>query len=191
MFLNEPDSVEAREYLDKEKTATGYVMNLDRAWAWRPDVAEAFGTLRKQLTDGSTLSPRERAILVCAQARALGDSYCAMAWGTRLAELIDATSAADVLRGLDTPDLSPREAALRRWADQVVRAPADVQAADVEALRFVGLNDREIFEATVFVAFRIAFSTVNDAVGAQPDRQLVAAAPDEVRTAITYGRSQA
>ena len=81
-----------------------------------------------------------------------------MAWGTRLAELIDAKSGADVLRGLDAPDLSPREAALRRWADQVVRAPADVQAADVEALRFVGLNDREIFEATVFVAFRIAFS---------------------------------
>lgn len=68
--------------------------------------AEAFGTLRKQLTDGSTLSPRERAILVCAQARALGDSYCAMAWGTRLAELIDAKSGADVLRGLDAPDLS-------------------------------------------------------------------------------------
>ena len=38
-----------------------------RSWllSHRSD-AEAFGTLRKQLTDGSTLSPRERAILVCA-----------------------------------------------------------------------------------------------------------------------------
>jgi uncharacterized peroxidase-related enzyme len=191
MFLNEPSSVEAHEYLDREKAAMGYVMDLERGWAWRPDVAEAFRALRKQLADGSTLSPSERAVLVCAQARALGDSCCATAWGTRLAELTNATTAADVLRGLDAPALSPREAALRRWADQVVRAPNDVQAADIEVLRSVGLTDGEIFEATAFIAFRLAFSTVNDALGARPDGQLVEAAPSEVRTAITYGRPQA
>ena len=69
MFLHEPNSVEAREYLDKEKSATGFVMDLERGWAWRPDVAEAFANLRKQLSDGSTLSLRERAVLVCAKRR--------------------------------------------------------------------------------------------------------------------------
>ena len=43
----------------------------------------------------------------------------------------------------------------------------------------------EIFEATAFVAFRLAFSTVNDALGAQPDWQLVAAAPQRVRAAVS------
>ena len=51
-----------------------------------------------------------------------------------------------------------------------------------------GLADREIFEATAYVAFRLAFSTVNDALGAQPDEELVAEAPPEVRAAVTYGR---
>ena len=191
MFLHEPNSVEAREYLDKEKSATGYVMDLDRGWAWRPDVADAFANLRKQLLDGSSLSLRERAVLVCAQAHALGDSYCATVWGARLAELAGAAAAGDVLRGDEPSVLSAREAALRRWAAQVVRAPNEIQGPDIDALRSVGLAEREIFEATAFVAFRLAFATVNDALGAKPDAQLVAAAPPEVRTAITYGRPQA
>lgn len=191
MFLNEPTSVEAREYLEKEKTSSGFVMNLERGWAWRPDVAKAFASLRKQLSDESTLSLRERAVLVCAQAQALGDSYCATAWGTRLAELTSTGTAADVLRGDEAAALSAREAALRRWAARVVRAPNEIQVADIDALRSAGLTEREIFEATAFVAFRLAFSTVNDALGARPDAQLIAAAPHEVRAAITYGRPQA
>jgi hypothetical protein len=55
-------------------------------------------------------------------------------------------------------------------------------------LRAAGLSDREIFEATVYVAFRLAFSTVNDALGARPDQRLVASAPPEVRAAVAYGR---
>jgi len=55
-------------------------------------------------------------------------------------------------------------------------------------LREVGLGDREIFEATSFIAFRLAFSTVNDALGAAPDKQLVDEAPELVRAAVSYGR---
>jgi len=191
MFLHEPSSVEASECLDKERSATGFVMDLERGWVWRPDVAEAFANLRKQLSEASTLSLRERAVLVCAQAHARGDSYCATAWGARLAELAGAATAADVLRGDGPSALPAREAALRRWADLVARDPNEIQGADVDALRSVGLTEQEIFEATAFVAFRLALSTVNDALGAQPDAQLIAAAPPEVRTAITYSRPQA
>ena len=62
-------------------------------------------------------------------------------------------------------------------------------AADIDELRKVGLSEREIFEATLFVAFRQAFSTVNDALGVTPDRQLVEKVPAEVRAAVTYGRA--
>jgi uncharacterized peroxidase-related enzyme len=188
MFLNEATSEEAREYLEKEREASGFVMNLVRGWAWRPDVAEAFADLRAQLSAKTTLSMRERAVMVCAAAGASGDSYCSLAWGSKLAELTSAPTAADVLRGRDAPDLSPREAALRHWADQVARDANAIQAADVEALRTAGLTDREIFEATAFVAFRMAFSTVNDALGARPDKKLAVKAPKEVRDAVTYGR---
>ena len=39
-----------------------------------------------------------------------------------------------------------------------------------------------------FAALRIAFSTVNDALGTAPDRQLGVEVPAEVRDAVTFGR---
>jgi hypothetical protein len=38
------------------------------------------------------------------------------------------------------------------------------------------------------VALRIAFSTVNDALGAQPDAGMHATVPPDVRDAVTFGR---
>ena len=142
--------------------------------------------MRKQLTDGSTSTPREIALLVCVSVRALGD--CSIAWGSNLAALANPSVAAKVLRALDAPGLTTREAALRRWIDQVVAGPNGTGAAQVDALRAAGFSEREVFEATVYVAFRVAFATVNDAFGARPDAQLLAAAPPEVRAAVTYGR---
>jgi uncharacterized peroxidase-related enzyme len=191
MFLDEPDTVDAAAYLENERDSTGYVMNLERAWAWRPDVAHAFGAVRRQLVDRSTLTRREVALLVCTTARVLGDSYCSLAWGTKLAGMRGAAAVAEVLQGMDPATSTAREIALRRWAEQVVRDPNGTRANQVEALRSAGLSDREIFEATVHVAFRLAFSAVNDALGALPDRELIAAAPSEVREAVTYGRQAA
>jgi len=188
MFLNEPTTSEAAAYLERDRATTGYVMNFRRAWAWRPDVAEAFVALRKQLTDQSGLAPREIALLVCTTARVLGDSYCSLAWGSKFAELAGPALAAEVLRGADADSLSIREQALKLWAEQVVRDPNAATVQQIDKLRTAGLNDREIFEATVHVALRLAFSTVNDALGARPDHELVASAPPEVRAAVSYGR---
>jgi hypothetical protein len=55
----------------------------------------------------------------------------------------------------------------------------------------VGFTDREIFDATAWIAVRLAFSTVNDALGAPPDPQLVERCPPVIREAVTYGRSAA
>ena len=66
--------------------------------------------------------------------------------------------------------------------------PNATTAVDVQSLRDVGLSDRAIFEATAHIAFRLAFSTVNDALGAAPDAQVAEAAPDVLREAVTFGR---
>jgi hypothetical protein len=38
------------------------------------------------------------------------------------------------------------------------------------------------------VAGRLAFSTVNDALGAQPDHELATSVAPEIRDAVDYGR---
>jgi uncharacterized protein YciW len=76
-------------------------------------------------------------------------------------------------------------------ARQVVRDPNATTSDDVARLRDVGLGDREIFEATAFVAFRLAFSAINDALGAASDRHLAEVAPEPIRAAASYGRAPA
>ena len=192
-FLEEPPATdEAQRFYDEERGEDGYVWNVTRLWCWRPDVHEAFRSLRTQLMGSSALTDREWAVLVTATASSLGDSYCSLAWGPRLAKLSDVETAADVLGGAARPaGLSEREAALADWARRLVRDPNSTTADDVARLRQVGLDDREIFEASTFVALRLAFSTVNDALGAGPDRQLAEAAPAAVREAVAYGRPAA
>ncbi|WP_326833715.1 hypothetical protein VSH64_01955 [Amycolatopsis rhabdoformis] len=165
----------------------GYVNNLTRVWAWRPDVLAAFTELRATLMGSSSLSDREAAVLVATTAATRGDSYCALAWGARLAGLTDDTTAAAVLRGEPAP-LSARESALAAWARNVLADPNATTATDVATLRTAGLNDREIFEATTWIALRLAFATVNDALGAPPDPELRAKVPAAVRAAVTFGR---
>ena len=176
---------------DEDRSEDGYVWNVTRLWAWRPDVQQAFVALRAGLMDASSLGERDWAVLVAATASQRNDSYCSLAWGAKLARLADAETAADVISGRPTPSLSPREAALAEWAGKVVDDPNATTEADVKGLRDAGLGDREIFEATTFIAFRLAFSTINDALGAAPDRQLSDAAPEPVRAAVTWGRPPA
>jgi uncharacterized peroxidase-related enzyme len=192
MFLMSPsDTPEAAALYQRDQAQMGFVMNLSRAWAWRPDVCDAFVALRSQLSTQSTLSPREFAVMVCATAGTLGDAYCSLAWGSKLAQAASGETASAVLQGRDDDTMSPRERALAAWTRQVVDDPNGTTAADVQSLRDAGFAEREIFEATVFVALRLAFSTVNDALGVLPDTALAEAAPPAVRAAVRYGRQPA
>lgn len=189
MFLQPPKTTDAVESIYKSnRAAQGFVMNLTSAWAWRPDIFESFAALRDQLTSSSDLSQRDQAVLVCATASQLQDAYCSLAWGKKLAAEAGAATAAAVLTNGDDTALTSRDRALAAWARKVVADPNSTAHSDIDALRGAGLDDRAIFEATAFVAFRLAFSTVNDALGANPDWQLVNTAPPEVRAAVSYGR---
>ena len=190
MFLGEPPPSEAADVaFNEDRTSDGYINNLTRLWCWRPDVYSAFAALQSGLAKGSGLTRRDRAVLVTATAAERRDSYCSLAWGRRLAGLSDDATAAQIIAGAAAPALSGREVALAVWARQVVREPNATTESQIAGLREVGLGDREIFEATALIAFRLAFSTINDALGATPDKQLADAAPELVRAAVGYGRS--
>jgi len=189
MFLHQPPSTAATECLYRsDRDAAGYVMNLSRAWAWRPDIAEAFSALRRALTSQTSLTTRETAVIVCATAASLGDAYCALAWGSRLAAEADPATAAAVLTSASSDGLSAREGALACWARMLVMNPNATTASDVAGLRAAGLSDLDIFDATALAAFRLAFSTINDALGVAPDVQIARAAPAPVRQAVRFGR---
>jgi SAM-dependent methyltransferase/alkylhydroperoxidase family enzyme len=182
-----PPSPEADRLCADDVAGRGYVMNVSRLWGHQPALHDALAAVIGQSSEAASLSLRERAVLVSACVSTLGDAYCSLAWGTRLAGAAGADVAAAVLRG-DDAGLSPAEHALAAWARRVVRTPNATTAADVEELRAAGYDDGQIVAVTAFVALRLAFAVVNDALGAQPDAELAAAAPPAVRDAVTFGR---
>jgi uncharacterized protein YciW len=157
----EPDA-ETQRLFDDDVAELGYVMNTSKLWAYQPATVAHLFDLMGETHATQTLTFRERGILVTACASTLGDAYCSLAWGSKLA--------------------------MARWARKVAKDPNGTTAEDVQELRDAGLSDAHIFAITAYVALRIAFSTVNDALGARPDAAFRTTAPEAVRDAVTYGR---
>ena len=187
-FLEEPPTTPGAQALfDEDLDDDGFIWNVSRLWAYQSETVKRLFELMSRSFEPSRLGFRQRAVLVAAAASSLGDSYCSLAWGGKLSGVSDPDLAAGVLVGQDE-GLTAQEHAMASWARKVASDPNATSGADVQQLRDVGLDDEQIFAITAFVALRVAFSTVNDALGASPDPQLAAALPPRVVEAVTYGR---
>ena len=76
-----------------------------------------------------------------------------------------------------------RGVAIATWARRLATDPRSVGPADVERLVAAGFDRGEILSLTLFVALRIAFATVNGALGAVPEEEYVDLVPAAVREA--------
>ncbi|MEV0136128.1 hypothetical protein AB0H83_47790 [Dactylosporangium sp. NPDC050688] len=187
-FLAAPEpTAEAQRMLDEDLAELGYAMNCTRLWGYQPATVTGLFDLMGLANATDRFDLRHRAILVTACTSAFGDAYCTLAWGSKLAELTDEETAAGVVAGTDDR-LDAAERAAAGWARKVARSPNATTAEDVQQLRDAGFTDPQIFTMTVLVALRLAFTTVNDALGARPDRPLHDTTPAAVRDAVTFGR---
>lgn len=188
-FLEEPAiTPRAQALYDEDTTDFGFVWNATRLWAYQPETSDHLFDLMSEAFKPSGLTFRQRGILVAATASALGDSYCSLAWGGKLASASDPELSAAVLTGT-AEGLTEQDAVMATWASKVVKDPNATTPADIQGLRDAGLTDAQVFAITVFISLRLAFSTVNDALGAHPDAKLVASLPPEVVAAVDYGRA--
>ncbi|MGZ8755909.1 MAG: carboxymuconolactone decarboxylase family protein [Acidimicrobiia bacterium] len=189
MFIDEPaPSPERQALYEGDIKDLGYVMNLTRAWAWIPAVNDGLFDLLDRAAQIGELSYRDKGILITAMASRLGDSYCSLAWGTRLAEATDPETAASVISGQPSSSMTVRDVALASWARKLAASPNSTTQADVDDLRKAGMSHQQIAAATAYVALRVAFSTFNDAIGAAPDQETAESAPSKVVSAVTFGR---
>jgi uncharacterized peroxidase-related enzyme len=182
-----PDTPEAQAIYDDDQSELGYVMNVSRLWAYQPETVNTLFDLMRSALSGAGFTLRQRGILVCAAASTLGDSYCSLAWGSKLSGFASPALAAGVINH-DDDELADDERVMADWARKVVGDPNATSDADLQALRDAGFNDSQIFSMTVFVALRLAFSSVNDALGATPDARLRDEAPEQVVAAVDFGR---
>ena len=162
------------------------VLNHERAFEARPDVAEAWRGLNGAIKGSMDLRRYELATL--AAALRLRSSYCSLAHGKVIAEKFDGPEAVSALATAPaTVPLTPVDQAVMRLADKVAAGASQMTDADLAELRDLGLDDAEILDVVLAAAARCFFSTVLDAVGAEPDVVFRSLDPS-VREALTVGR---
>jgi uncharacterized peroxidase-related enzyme len=171
---------------DRDRATLGYVANYTRVFANRPAVLDGWRALNGAIK--ASMDPRRYELATVAAALRLRSSYCALAHGKVLVESFDGPEAVSALA--TAPAAAPLDAvdrAVMTLADKVAAGAAHMSEDDLAELRGLGLDDAEILDVVLAAAARCFFSTVLDAVGAQPDvayRSL----DQTVREALTVGR---
>jgi uncharacterized peroxidase-related enzyme len=176
---------EVRAMYERSQTDVGYVPNYAKLFSHRPPVMAAWGALLGSIRQN--LDPRRYELVTVAAARALGSSYCALVHGRILRDrFYTGPELAAIVDGAGP--LTPAERALMAFAERVARQAGSITAADVQTLREHGLAEAEIFDVAAAVAARCFFSTLLDALGAEPDAPY-AAVEDGLRQRLEVGRT--
>jgi len=161
---------EAQVFVDDDVSALGFLTNATRLWMHDPALHDRLFDVIIGSARAAGLSVADRGVATVVATREIRDTYCPLAWGEKLSKETTPELAASVLDGSDDL-LDERGKALAAWALIVARDPQDVTAADLDGLRRAGFDDAQILNLTLFVALRIAFSTVNGALGARPEQE--------------------
>jgi uncharacterized peroxidase-related enzyme len=176
---------EVRAIYERNQARMGYVPNYAKAFSLRPPVWTAWETLLISIR--GNMDPRRYELVTVAASRAIGCSYCSLAHGQILRDRFYA--AAELAAIIEDPGgrLSTVDAALVAFAERVARDASRITAADVQALRDLGVSDPEIFDVVAAVAARCFFSKVLDGVGVEPD-PIYAKLEENLRERLTVGR---
>ena len=167
-----------------ERELWGYLPNYAALFSHQPHVMGAWRRLVAAIREDMDRRRFELVTMAAAQAR--GSSYCSLAHGKFLTDLFHSPDEVAALAGPGGPT-DDTDAALVAFARKVASEPAQVEPADLDRLRYLGLDDRDLFLVVAAVGARCFFATVLDALGAEPDTQL-GAVPEAMRRALTVGR---
>jgi uncharacterized peroxidase-related enzyme len=176
---------EVTEAFEKDRAALGYVANYTRVLAHRPAVLRGWQGLNGAIKG---MDARRYEVATTAAALRLRSSYCALAHGKVLAAGHMSPDAVRALAdGEDSPELTEVDHAVARLADKVAAGAADMAPTDLDELRALGFTDDEVLDVVLAAAARCFFSTVLEAVGAEPDTAY-RALDTPMREALTVGR---
>ena len=190
MLIHAGDSAVAEEveqWNRQQAAAWGFLPNYAAAFASRPDVARAWTKLNLTIRDG--MDRRRYEIATIGAARALRSTYCTAAHSKFLRDVCgDERAMRAISAATDERTLDAHDQAVLLFASKVALDAASITAADVDALREVGLGDNDIADVVFAVAARSFFTRVLDGFGIEADHQLAGGFDPDVRDQLAVGR---
>ena len=170
--LEEPE----RKLFAKAEEKIGFVPNVFRAYAWRPERFRAwFAHFKEVMTGTEGLSAREREMISVAVSMANGCLYCLVAHGAALREQSDDPVEADrVTLDYRRADLPPRQRAMLDFAVKVTTEPLACEESDLEALRSHGFSDEDVWDIIEVASMYNFTNRLAMATGQMPNRSTTA-----------------
>ena len=143
-----------RGLFEKAKASLGFVPNVFRSYAFRPERLSAWFAHYRQLHEPTpNLSAADRemiAVVVSAANRCL---YCLVAHGAQLRiELDDAVAGDRITFDWRRAGLADREATICAFAEKLTLRPVECSPADLADLRRLGLSDEEVWDVVEVAA---------------------------------------
>ena len=158
----------AAEELEADRERFGYVPNMGRLLALRPEVYAAWKKLNGAVKE--SMDARRYELATLAAARRLRSTYCLLAHGKVLVDsFLEADELVRIVADHRRAGLSEVEVAVMDLAEKVAVDATSVTQEDVDRLRRLGLPDEEIFDVVAAAALRCFFSKVLDGLGVQAD----------------------
>lgn len=144
-----------REIYEQSRAKIGFVPNVFRAYARRPEHFRAFMAYHDVLMKGpGNLSRAEREAIVVAVSSENRCQYCMVAHGAALRVIgKDAISAEQIANNWRTADISIRLRAMLTFASKVNEPGFADTEHDIDELHLAGFGDDDIWDIAAIAAF--------------------------------------
>ncbi|MEH6584575.1 MAG: carboxymuconolactone decarboxylase family protein [Halioglobus sp.] len=183
----EQASGDTLEMYRRQQGESDSLPNYAQVFCHRPQLMSAWANL--QATIRETIEPRRYELATLAAARAIGSSYCSLAYGkTLMKKYFTEDELLAITREEQTSPLTEGERLIMKLARKTAADSSTVNREDVQALHDQGFDDGEIFDVVASAAARCFFAKLVDALGALPDAGF-ADLPIPVQNALVVGRA--
>ena len=164
-----PDDL--REAMEANEKKAGFLPNVFRAYAHKPEHFRAFFQYYEALMRGASgLSRAEREMIAVAVSAVNDCTYCTVAHGAALRVLSKNPYLSDqITANYRHADLTPRQRAMLDFAVKVTAHSAAIEADDLDALRRHGFTDSDIWDIGSVAAFFNLSNRMANMAGMRPN----------------------
>ena len=169
-----PAEADIKKYFDKCAEKIGFVPNVIKGYAARPERWRAFVTMYHAVMDEkcSKLTPLEREMIAVVVSAVNRCYYCLVAHGQAVRKLSGDPELGEMLvMNYRVAELSQRQRAMLDFAFKLTETPWRVEEPDRDALRAHGLSNEDIFDLSEVVAFYNFSNRMAAATDMMPNRE--------------------
>ncbi len=157
----------------KARQNLGFVPNVFRAFAYRPDRMRAWFSHFKQLhVPTANLSAADREMIAVVVSMANGCLYCLVAHGQALREaLADPVLADRITLDWRRAGLDERRTAICEYVETITKSPVSTSRDDIDRLMALGLTQEEVWDVAEIAAMYNFTNRLAMATGQIPNRE--------------------